>query len=774
MGSPGRKLRITPGFPQEPKLRRSFHAAAACHRRTENTLDTAFHWLSPLALSFRRNPKIRASVLRPALASLLLTSLVAAFAGASPVTAAGGTAATETPAAAPAPARYIVRYSAGTDVSSAVRNLRSRNIAVGRTFAKALRGAVVTATPGQAAELKRSAGVAAVEPDAPVTAADTQQSAPWGLDRIDQRALPLSGTYTSASSGAGVSAYVIDSGVLSAHAEFAGRVAQGWTAISDGLGTGDCNGHGTHVAGTIAGKTYGVAKAATVIPVRVLDCSGSGFNSDVIAGLEWVASNHQAGTPAVANLSLGSTASAMVDAAVQGIINDGVTAVVAAGNSTADACNSSPARVAGALTVAASDSADKQAAFSNYGSCVDLYAPGVGIKSASPGSTTATALMSGTSMASPHVAGAAAIMLSRSPGLPPADVAAKLLSAATPGAVSAATAGTPNRLLFTDPAAGALTAPAVTALSPAANSSGAAVGANVTVAFSTAVQGVAGSTFVLRNASGTAVPAAVSYDAATRTATLNPEGLLAASQKYTATLTGGASAIRDAAGTPFVTGSWSFTTAAAPTVTARTPGANGTSVAAGGNVTATFGTAVQGISGSTFVLRGPGGTVVPAAVTYSATTRTATLDPSASLANDAKYTVTLTGGAAAIRDALGTPLATTSWTFTTGPAPSIAAMTPRPGATLVRRANNIAVTFSEAIQGASTGTVTLKNTATGLMMSATVSRNGTTNQWILNPSATLGAWTKYTVTVTGGSVAVRDLAGNPLKSTSWTFSTGSL
>ncbi len=667
-----------------------------------------------------------------------------------------------------------MRYSAGTDVSSAVRNLRSRNITVGRTFAKAIRGAVVTATPAQAAELKRSAGVAAVEPDAPVTAADTQQSAPWGLDRIDQRALPFSGTYTSAASGAGVSAYVIDSGVLSAHAEFAGRVAQGWTAISDGLGTGDCNGHGTHVAGTIAGKTYGVAKAATVLPVRVLDCNGSGFNSDVIAGLEWVASNHQAGTPAVANLSLGSTASAMVDAAVQGIINDGVTAVVAAGNSTADACNSSPARVAGALTVAASDSADKQAVFSNYGSCVDLYAPGVGIKSASSSSTTATALMSGTSMASPHVAGAAAVMLSRSPGLPPADVAAKLLSAATSGAVSAATAGTPNRLLFTDPAAGVLTAPAVAALTPAANSSGAAVGVNVTATFSTAVQGVGGSTFVLRNASGATVPAVVSYDAATHTATLNPEVLLAASQKYTVTLTGGASAIRDAAGTPFVTGSWSFATAAAPTVTARTPGASGTSVAAGGNVTATFGTAVQGISGSTFVLRGPGGTVVPAAVTYSAATRTATLDPSASLTNDAKYTVTLTGGPAAIRDAAGTPLATTSWTFTTGPAPSITAMTPRPGATLVRRANNIAVTFSEAIQGASTGTVTLKNTATGVKMAATVSRNGTTNQWILNPSSTLAAWTKYTVTVTGGPAAIRDLAGNPLKSTSWTFSTGSL
>ncbi|WP_172411653.1 Ig-like domain-containing protein, partial [Arthrobacter globiformis] len=407
-------------------------------------------------------------------------------------------------------------------------------------------------------------------------------------------------------------------------------------------------------------------------------------------------------------------------------------------------------------------------------SCVDLYAPGVSIRSASPASTTATALMSGTSMASPHVAGAAAVMLSRSPGLLPADVASKLLSAATAGKVSAATAGTPNRLLYTDPAAAALAAPAVTALSPAANASGAAVAANVTATFGTTVQGVDGSTFVLRNAAGTTVPAVVSYDAATRKATLNPEGLLAASQKYTATLTGGASAIRDAAGTPFVTGSWSFTTAAAPTVSARTPGANATAVSAGSNVTATFSTAVQGINGSSFVLRGPGGTLVPAAVTYSATTRTATLDPAANLANDAKYTVTLTGGAAAIRDTAGTPLATASWTFTTGPAPAITAMTPRPGATLVRRANNIAVTFSEAVQGAGTATVRLKNTATGASVTATVSRYGTTNQWILNPSANLAARTSYTVSVTGGATAVRDLAGNPLKSASWTFTTGSL
>lgn len=571
-------------------------------------------------------------------------------------------------------ARYLVRYDAGTDMAAEARSLRSRNIAVGRTFSKAVRGAVVTATPGQAAELKRAARVADVELDAPVTFAETQQPAPWGLDRIDQRTLPLSGSYTTANPGSGVSAYVIDSGVLASHVEFGGRVAAGWTAVADGLGTGDCNGHGTHVAGTIAGKTYGVAKAATIIPVRVLDCNGSGFNSDVVAGLEWAATHHQAGTPAVANMSLGSSASAMVDAAVQGLVNDGVTAVVAAGNSAADACNSSPARVLDALTVAATDSADRQASFSNFGTCVDLYAPGVGIASAGIASTTAAASMSGTSMATPHVAGAAVAVLSRSPGLAPAAVASQLVAGSTLGTVTASGAGTPNRLLYSDPSAGVATAPVTTA----------------------------------------------------------------------------------------------------PTVTARTPGVNSTAVANGSSVTATFSTAVQGISGTTFVLKSPSGAVVPAAVSYSATTRTATLDPASDLATDTKYTATLLGGTAAVRDAAGTPLATTSWSFTTGPAPVITGTTPRPGASLVRRANNIAVTFSEAVQGAGTGTIFVKNTVTGATMAATVSRYGTTNQWILNPSSALAAKTRYTVTVTGGPAAIRDLAGNGLKTYSWTFTTGSL
>ncbi|GAA5199622.1 hypothetical protein GCM10023346_39870 [Arthrobacter gyeryongensis] len=311
-----------------------------------------------------------------------------------------------------------------------------------------MQGAVVTATPAQADELKRSGQVAAVEVDAPLKVSATEQGAPWGLDRIDQRTLPLSGTYTPVASGAGVVAYMIDSGVLASHTEFGGRVASGWTAIADGQGTNDCDGHGTHVAGIVAGQTYGVAKSATIVPVRVVDCTGSGYTSDLIAGLDWVAANHVAGTPAVANMSIGGPPSPMVDAAVQGLISKGITAVVAAGNATTDACNTSPARVLDALTVAASDSTDRQASFSNFGNCVDLYAPGVGITSAGIASNTATAVMSGTSMAAPHVTGAVAALLSLYPRLSPSAVGTLLLSEASSGVVSGSSPGTPNHLLF--------------------------------------------------------------------------------------------------------------------------------------------------------------------------------------------------------------------------------------------------------------------------------------------------------------------------------------
>jgi hypothetical protein len=213
--------------------------------------------------------------------------------------------------------------------------------------------------------------------------------------------------------------------------------------------------------------------------------------------------------------------------------------------------------------------------------------------------------------------------------------------------------------------------------------------------------------------------------------------------------------------------------APAPTVTSRTPGADSTAVPAGSNVTATFSTAVQGVSAGTFVLRNAAGALIPAAVGYDAATRTATLDPASALPADAVLTATLTGGATAIRDSAGTPLASTSWTFLTGPPPTVTAFTPGSNALLVRRSNNISVTFSEAVQGAGNATFTVKNAATGAVVPAAVFRNGTTDQWILDPQQALAAKTKYTVTVTGGPGAIRDLAGNQLATRTWQFTTGS-
>jgi hypothetical protein len=362
-----------------------------------------------------------------------------------------------------------VTYAAGTDVAAEARSLRGQGIAVGRTFSSALRGAVVTATPGQAAALERSKKVLAVEVDSPIRIDETQKPVTWGLDRVDQRALPLSGSYSYTSSGSGVRVYVVDTGIRATHADFGGRVAKGWTAIADGRGTGDCNGHGTHVAGTAAGKTYGLAKTATVVPVRALACDGSGYTSDVIAGLDWIVVQQQTVTPAVVNLSIGGFTSTAMDTAVNGLVNKGVTVVAAAGNAKADACDRSPARVPAALTVAASDSSDRQASFSNYGRCVDLYAPGVSITSAWKGSDSDSASLSGTSMAAPHVTGAAAAILSVSPALSPAEVGASILAKAEPGKIVGATSGTPNLLLYADPLLGTSdSAPAPVAPAPVA------------------------------------------------------------------------------------------------------------------------------------------------------------------------------------------------------------------------------------------------------------------------------------------------------------------
>lgn len=296
--------------------------------------------------------------------------------------------------------------------------------------------------------------VAAVVPDGVATVDETQTGTTWGLDRIDQRKLPLSGTFTYTNTGAGVTAYVIDTGIRTTHVEFGGRARSGWDVIDNDADASDCNGHGTHVAGTIGGATYGVAKGVDLVAVRVLDCGGSGLWSGVIAGIDFVTADHEAGQPAVANMSLGGGANMAVDQAVKNSIADGVAYAVAAGNSNAPACQFSPARVPEAMTSGASTIGDAKASFSNWGSCMDWFAPGQTITSAWRTSDTATNTISGTSMASPHTAGVAALYLQSSPGASPAAVSKALASAATTRQMSGIDRrfypGTANLLLFTD------------------------------------------------------------------------------------------------------------------------------------------------------------------------------------------------------------------------------------------------------------------------------------------------------------------------------------
>lgn len=296
-------------------------------------------------------------------------------------------------------------------------------------------------------ELQADPSVAHIEPNAIVTIATDQQDATWGLDRIDQRNLPLDGVYTYHATGAGVDSYIIDTGIRSSHLEFSGRTAPGYTAINDGWGDQDCNGHGTHVAGTVGGTIFGVAKETTLIPVRVLDCGGGGSTAGVVAGIDWVAS--VASGPSVANLSLGGPASTAIDQAVTRLSDQGVTVVVAAGNENQNACNVSPARAASAITVGSTTSTDARSSFSNWGTCVDVFAPGSNITAAWHTADNVINTISGTSMASPHVAGAAALYLQGNPDASPSQVADAIISTATPGVISGAGTGSPNLLLYT-------------------------------------------------------------------------------------------------------------------------------------------------------------------------------------------------------------------------------------------------------------------------------------------------------------------------------------
>ncbi|MFI8252483.1 S8 family peptidase [Streptomyces filamentosus] len=392
----------------------------------------------------------RTLIASAATVAALATGLAVAPAQAAPAPAEGVVLAAGSPDAVPGSYLVTLRKDAGFTAGSAEGRglIAGYGGKVGKTFGAALDGYTVTLDAAAARRLAADPAVATVEQNQVVRAEATQQNAPWGLDRIDQADLPLSGTYTYPdSAGTGVTAYVIDTGVRVSHAELGGRAVNGYDAVDGDTVAQDGNGHGTHVATTIAGSTYGVAKAAKVVAVRVLDDNGSGTTAGVVAGIDWVTAHHAAGAPAVANLSLGGGASTTLDNAVKRSIADGVTYAVAAGNSGVNARNSSPARVTEALTVGATSNTDAKASWSNYGAVLDLFAPGVSITAGWNTGDTATNTISGTSMATPHVAGAAAVYLAGHPTATPAQVSTALVNAATPNKVTSPGSGSPNRLL---------------------------------------------------------------------------------------------------------------------------------------------------------------------------------------------------------------------------------------------------------------------------------------------------------------------------------------
>ncbi|KUO21799.1 S8 family peptidase [Streptomyces dysideae] len=345
---------------------------------------------------------------------------------------------------------YLVTLKADTKAGSAEGRALAKEYGadIERTYKKALNGYAVEASEAEAKRLAADPAVASVVQNRTFHIAATQPSPPsWGLDRIDQKALPLNSSYTYPdSAGTGVTAYVIDTGVRITHSDFGGRASYGYDAIDNDNTAQDGHGHGTHVAGTVAGTSYGVAKKAKIVGVRVLNNSGSGTTAQVVAGIDWVAQN--AVKPAVANMSLGGGVDTALDTAVRNAIASGVTFAVAAGNETVNASTRSPARVTEAITVGATTSGDAKASYSNFGTVLDLFAPGSSITSSWNTSDSATNTISGTSMATPHVAGAVALYLADNPTATPAQVSTALTSAATTGVVTSPGTGSPNRLLY--------------------------------------------------------------------------------------------------------------------------------------------------------------------------------------------------------------------------------------------------------------------------------------------------------------------------------------
>ncbi|MBC6446334.1 S8 family peptidase [Actinokineospora xionganensis] len=345
---------------------------------------------------------------------------------------------------------YIVVLKDGAQARGATADSLSARYGgkVNHRYSAAISGYAATMTEQQAKRVAADDQVAYVEADQTMSIAVDQLNPPsWGLDRVDQQSLPLNQKYSYATTASNVNAYIIDTGINLTHTDFGGRAVSGRDTVDNDADATDCQGHGTHVAGTVGGSAYGLAKGVKLIAVRVLNCQGSGTNAGVIAGIDWVTANHV--KPAVANMSLGGGASTTLDDAVRRSVAAGVSYAVASGNSNANACNYSPARVAEALSVNASDINDARASFSNYGTCTDLFAPGVNIKSAWIGGSTATNTISGTSMASPHVAGAIALYLAANPSASPATVHSAIVNAATANKITNPGTGSPNKLLYT-------------------------------------------------------------------------------------------------------------------------------------------------------------------------------------------------------------------------------------------------------------------------------------------------------------------------------------
>jgi subtilisin family serine protease len=397
-------------------------------------------------------PTLRRRRALVALGGAAVTAVVAVAMVGSPASAAEGTIlGADSPNAVAG--SYIVVLDgavAPLGVGGAASSLTRRHGGtVAATYTSALRGFSVRTSAQAARRLAADPSVAYVQQDQIMHLVDTQTNPPsWGLDRIDQRNLPLNNSYTYPNTASNIHAYVIDTGVLISHTTFGSRASHGRDTVSEDNDSTDCHGHGTHVAGTVGGSQYGVAKAVQIVGVRVLSCGGSGTTTDIVQGIDWVTAN--AIRPAVANMSLGGGVNTALDNAVANSIASGITYALAAGNNNINACNFSPARTPNAITVGATQSNDARASFSNFGTCLDIFAPGVGITSAWIGSNTATNTISGTSMASPHAAGVAALILSANPTWSPAQVRNEMVADATSGVVGNAGTGSPNLLLFVD------------------------------------------------------------------------------------------------------------------------------------------------------------------------------------------------------------------------------------------------------------------------------------------------------------------------------------